>query len=304
MLKGKKLIKGDTIGIVAPANYGSREKVLNSKKKLENLGYKVRLGKHIFDTWHSFAGTDENRISDINIFFKDPEVDAIMCLRGGYGSIRIVKDLDIEMIKENPKVFIGYSDITTLHSALNQKAGLVTFHGPMASTNFFDIRNFTLESFKESVEQTKPIVIKNPIKLKAMTKGKATGVVIGGNLTTFVGDMGTFNELDFKEKILFIEEIREPTYRIDRILSQLLNSGKLHQLNGIILGDFNNCIPASEYDMPLMDLMEDRLKGLGIPIIYNFKSGHCTPMVTLPLGIELEIDCDKLTIRSLEGAVV
>ncbi|MCS5422094.1 MULTISPECIES: S66 peptidase family protein [Psychrilyobacter] len=303
MLKGKKLKEGDTIGVVAPANSGSKEKVLRSKERLESLGYKVKLGKHIFDTWHSFAGTDKRRVSDINNFFKDPEVDAIMCLRGGYGSIRIVEDLDIEMIRKNPKVFIGYSDITTLHSALNQKAGLVTFHGPMAASNFFDIDKFTTDSFRKSVEGIQPGEIINPIELKSLAGGKAVGVVAGGNLTTLMADMGTTNELDFKGKILFVEEIREPTYKIDRALTQLLNSGKLYQLNGIILGDFNNCIPASEYDMNLMDLLEDRLENLGIPIIYNFQSGHCKPMVTLPLGIEIEIDCDELTIRSLEGAV-
>lgn len=303
MLKGKSLKKGDTIGIVAPANSGSKEKVLKSKKKLESLGYRVKLGKHIFDTWHSFAGTDKSRISDINDFFKDPEVDAIICLRGGYGSIRIVEALDIEMIKKNPKIFIGYSDITTLHSALNQRAGLVTFHGPMVDSNFFDIEKFTVDSFIESLENTCEREIKNPIGLKSIVEGKSRGIVAGGNLTTLMGDMGTPNELDFKGKILFIEEIREPTYKVDRALTQLLNSGKLGQLNGIILGDFNNCIPASKYDMPLMDLLEDRLKDLGIPIIYNFKSGHCKPMVTLPLGIEVEIDCERLTIRSLEGAV-
>lgn len=303
MLKGKRLKKGDTIGIVAPANSGSKDKVLSSKKKLESLGYRVKLGKHIFDTWHSFAGTDKNRVSDINNFFKDPEVDAVMCLRGGYGSIRIVEELDIEAIKKNPKIFIGYSDITTLHSALNQRAGLVTFHGPMAVSNFFDMEKFTVESFVESVENPCGREIINPTGLKSMAGGKARGIVAGGNLTTLMGDMGTPNELDFRGKILFLEEIREPTYKIDRALTQLLNTGKLGQLNGIILGDFNNCIPASEYDMSLMDLLEDRLKDLEIPVIYNFKSGHCKPMVTLPLGIEVEIDCERLMIRSLEGAV-
>jgi muramoyltetrapeptide carboxypeptidase len=303
MLKGKKLKKGHTIGIVAPANSVSKDEVLRAKVKLEDLGYRVNLGEHIFDTWHSFAGIDIDRVSDINNFFRDPEIDAIMCLRGGYGSIRIVKNLDIEMIKKNPKIFIGYSDITTLHSALNQKAGLVTFHGPMATSNFFDIDKFTIDSFIESMENIYPRKIINPVRLRSLTKGKASGIVIGGNLTTLMGDMGTPNELNFEGKILFIEEIREPTYKIDRILTQLLNSGKLSRLNGIILGDFNNCITASEYDMPLMDLLDDRLKGLAIPIIYNFKSGHCKPMVTLPLGIKIEIDCDRLTIRSLEGAV-
>jgi len=155
MLKGKSLKKGDTIGIVAPANFGIKDKILESKIKLESLGYRVKLGEHIFDTWHSFAGTDKNRVSDINNFFEDREVDAIMCLRGGYGSIRLVGDLDIEMIKKNPKIFIGYSDITTIHSALNRKAGLITFHGPMAMSNFFDIDKFTKDSFAESMENNK-----------------------------------------------------------------------------------------------------------------------------------------------------
>ena len=303
MLKGKKLKKGDTIGIVAPANSSSKDKILRSKEKLEKFGYKVKLGEHIFDTWHSFAGIDKNRILDINNFFKDPEVDVIMCLRGGYGSIRIVEWLDIGIIRKNPKIFIGYSDITTLHTILNQQVGLVTFYGPMAVSNFLDIEKITIDSFLESVETTQPREIKNPVKLRSMVGGKAVGIVAGGNLITLMGDMGTPNELDFKGKILFIEEIMEPTYKIDRALTQLLNAGKLGQLNGIILGDFNNCIPASEYDMSLMDVLEDRLKDLGIPIIYNFQSGHCKPMVTLPLGIKLEIDGDRLTIRSIEGAV-
>lgn len=303
MLKGKRLKKGHTIGIVAPANSGSKDKILRAKIELENLGYRIKLGEHIFDTWHSFAGIDKDRISDINNFFRDPEIDAIICLRGGYGSIRIVNDLDIEMIKKNPKIFIGYSDITTLHSALNQKAKLITFHGPMATSNFFDIEKFTIDSFIESMENIHPKEIINPVELLSLTKGRTSGIVVGGNLTTLMGDMGTPNELDFENKILFIEEICEPTYKIDRVLTQLLNSGKLNKLNGIILGDFNNCTPASKYDIPLMDLFEDRLKGLDIPIIYNFKSGHCTPMVTLPLGIKIEIDCDRLTIKILEGAV-
>ena len=303
MLKGKKLEKGDTIGLIGLANSVSKDKILKTKEKIEKLGYKVKLGKHIFESWYSFAGKDENRLFDLNNFFEDVEVDAILCIRGGYGSIRIVEGLNFEMIKRNPKIFVGYSDITTIHSALNERCNLITFHGPMGASNFLDIDEFTLKSFLESVTTTSPMEIINPIPLKALTLGKAKGKVIGGNLITFMGDMGTPNELNFKDKILFIEEISEPTYKIDRALTQLLNSGKLKELKGIILGDFNNCIQSAECDMPLMETLKDRLEGLEIPIIYNFKSGHCKPMVTLPLGIEVEIDCDNLTIKTLEGSV-
>ena len=303
MLKGKKLERGDTIGLIGLANSVSKDKILETKEKIEKLGYKVKLGKHIFESWYSFAGKDENRLFDLNNFFEDTEVDAILCIRGGYGSIRIVEGLNFEMIKRNPKIFIGYSDITTIHSALNERCDLITFHGPMGASNFLDIDEFTLKSFLESVTTTSPMEIVNPIPLKAITPGKAKGKVIGGNLITFMGDMGTPNELNFKDKILFIEEISEPTYKIDRALTQLLNSGKLKELKGIILGDFNNCIQSAECDMPLMETLKDRLEGLEIPIIYNFKSGHCKPMVTLPLGIEVEIDCDNLTIKTLEGSV-
>jgi len=303
MLKGKKLEKGDTIGLIGLANSVSKDKILKTKEKIENLGYKVKLGKHIFESWYSFAGKDENRLFDLNNFFEDAEIDAILCIRGGYGSIRIVEGLNFEMIKRNPKIFVGYSDITTIHSALNERCDLITFHGPMGASNFLDIDEFTLKSFLESVTTTSPMEIINPIPLKTLTPGKAKGKVIGGNLITFMGDLGTPNELNFKDKILFIEEISEPTYKIDRALTQLLNSGKLKELKGIILGDFNNCIQSAECDMPLMETLKDRLEGLEIPIIYNFKSGHCKPMVTLPLGIEVEIDCDNLTIKTLEGSV-
>jgi muramoyltetrapeptide carboxypeptidase len=302
-LKGKRLKKGDTIGIVAPANNARREDVLEGKKKIEKLGYKVILSKSIFDRWHSFAGQDQDRISDINDFFKDPDIDAIICLRGGYGSIRMVEELDIDIVKANPKIFIGYSDITTLHTKLNRDANLITFHGPMVTSNFLDIDDFTLESLLQLVENPTGRVLVNPVPLKRLSGGIAIGEVVGGNLITLMGDMGTPNQLDLSDKILFIEEINEPTYKIDRALTQLLNSGELNKVKGIILGDFNNCGKASEDDISLMELFEDRLLGLGVPIIYNFKSGHCKPMVTLPLGGKIKLDCNDIFIEVLEGTV-
>jgi muramoyltetrapeptide carboxypeptidase len=303
MIKGKKLRKGDTIGIVAPANNASKEDILMGKKKIEDLGYKVIFSENIFNVWYSFAGKDKDRITDINNFFANPDIDAIICLRGGYGSIRIVEKLDVEMIKKNPKIFVGYSDITTLHTKLNKDANLITFHGPMVTSNYLDMDKFTLQSFLQIVENTEGVIIENPVPLKKLSGGVATGKVVGGNLITLMGDMGTPNQLDLEGKILFIEEIGESTYKIDRVLTQLLNSGELSKANGIILGDFNNCEKAGETDISLFELFKDRLLGLGIPIIYNFKSGHCKPMVTLPLGVEVKLDCDNLTIETLEGSV-
>ena len=303
MMKGKKLKKGDTIGIVAPANSASKEEILMGKKKIEELGYKVVLSENIFNVWYSFAGKDGDRISDINNFFADPNIDAIICLRGGYGSIRMIEKLDVEVVKKNPKIFVGYSDITTLHGKLNREAKLITFHGPMVVSNYLDMDKFTLQSFLQMVENTEGGIIENPVPLKKMNGGVAIGEVVGGNLITFMGDMGTPNQLDLEDKILFIEEIGESTYKIDRALTQLLNSGELNKINGIILGDFNNCEKAGETDIALLELFKDRLVGLDIPIIYNFKSGHCKPMVTLPLGAKIKLDCDNLTIETLEGTV-
>ncbi len=307
MNRGKSLAKNDTIGVVAPASFAAAEKTAKAMAVLKNLGYRIRLGESYGSQWYSFAGTDQQRAADINQFFCDPAIDAILCLRGGYGSIRILDKIDCGIVKKNPKIFIGYSDITALHLLLNQQAGLITFHGPMPAANMADgFEPETQVSFEKSVCQgVQPFIIDNPANKPLLTLrgGKTEGVLTGGNLQTLVSIIGTPYEPDLEGKILFIEEVNEVTYHIDRALSQFILSGKLNRVKGIILGDFKDCNPDSPEDMPLMEVFEDRLGNLGVPVIYNLQSGHCQPKVTLPLGAMIAIDADEPRIEILEPVV-
>ena len=307
-MRGKRLKKGDMIGIVAPANYTTEDKIERAVKNIEGKGYRVKLGEGCRERWFTFAGRDEVRARDIMEFFKDEEVDAILCLRGGFGSIRLLEYLDFEEIKRNPKIFVGFSDITTLHSAFQKKSDLITFHGPMAASNFFFflLDKVSWEGLFKLLENSEiESEIKNPEgePLKKLVGGKATGRSIGGNLVTFVSNMGTEYDVEYEDTILFIEEIGEPAYKIDRALTQLINSKGFKGIKGIILGDFNNCGGENENAYSLMELFEERLGNLGIPVIYNFKSGHCWPMMTLPMGAKIAIDADEGSIKILEKIV-
>ena len=303
---GKRLKKGDTIGIIAPASCTSYEKVLEAKKNIENMGYRVILGECTKKAWYSYAGTDEERAKEINDFFKNKEIDAIICMRGGYGCNRLVELVDFQIIKENPKIFIGYSDITTLHMAINEKTGLVTFHGPMAVSNFLNGYNEeTYRHFMEvlSVPQEKRELKNFSKNLEIINGGKCQGKVVGGNLATLIATLGTEYDLDYNGKILFLEEIGEKTYKIDRFLNQLKKHGVLEKIEGVILGDFRNCPPDSEKDMSLLEVFYDYFRDLRKPVVFNFESGHSEPMLTLPLGALCEIDGDNRKITILENVV-
>lgn len=303
---GKKLKKGDTIGIVAPASCTTYEKVLEAKKNIEDMGYQVILGECTKKQWYSYAGTDEERAEEINSFFADKSIDAIICMRGGYGSNRLIELLDFEVIKRNPKIFVGYSDITTLHIALNEKANLITFHGPMAVSNFTGNYNRdTYENFIEMLSNSKyEQSIKNITKeLKVLNEGRAKGKLVGGNLATLIATLGTEYDLDYNGKILFLEEIGEKTYKIDRFLNQLKKHGVFEKIEGLVLGDFKNCIQDSEKDMTLLEVFQNYFKELKKPVIYNFESGHSEPMLTLPLGAICEIDTYNKELKVLERVV-
>lgn len=303
---GKKLKKGDTIGIIAPASCTTYEKVLEAKKNIEDMGYQVILGECTKKQWYSYAGTDEERAEEINSFFDDKSIDAIICMRGGYGSNRLIELLDFEVIKRNPKIFVGYSDITTLHIALNEKANLITFHGPMAVSNFTGNYNRdTYENFIEMLSNSKyEQSIKNITKeLKVLNEGRAKGKLVGGNLATLIATLGTEYDLDYNGKILFLEEIGEKTYKIDRFLNQLKKHGVFEKIEGLVLGDFKNCIQDSEKDMTLLEVFQNYFKELKKPVIYNFESGHSEPMLTLPLGAICEIDTYNKELKVLERVV-
>ena len=303
---GKKLKKGDTIGIIAPASCTTYEKVLEAKKNIEDMGYQVILGECTKKQWYSYAGTDEERAEEINSFFADKNIDAIICMRGGYGSNRLIELLDFEIIKRNSKIFVGYSDITTLHIALNEKANLITFHGPMAVSNFTGNYNRdTYENFIEILSNSRDKQsIKNITKeLEVLNEGRVKGKLVGGNLATLIATLGTEYDLDYNGKILFLEDVGEKTYKIDRFLNQLKKHGVFEKIEGLVLGDFKNCTQDSEKDMTLLEVFQNYFKELKKPVIYNFESGHSEPMLTLPLGAICEIDTYNKELKVLERVV-
>ncbi|QXM06601.1 S66 peptidase family protein [Crassaminicella indica] len=291
MMIPKGLNFGDTIGVVAPAGPVSREKADCAKAVLEEMGFKVKMGKSCYLSYGGYlAGEDEIRAEDVNNMFKDKDVAAIICIRGGYGCTRMMELLDIELIKKNPKIFVGYSDVTALHLLFNQKADLATYHGPMVVSNMLDFNPFTKKSFFNVINEKDDIELKNPEdnEIKVMVEGFAKGRLVGGNLALIVATMGTPYEIDTKGKILFIEDINEKPYSIDRMLTQLVLSRKLEKCEGIILGDFADC--KDDEGFTVFEVFENIIKPISKPTVYNFRSGHCEPMITIPLGRVCELD--------------
>lgn len=310
MIKPKGLKIGDTIGVVAPASPTTIDRVEKAYEKLIEMGFKVIMGESCYSNYGYLAGTDDVRAEDLNKMFKNQEIDGIICLRGGYGTPRILDLLDYDLIKNNPKVFIGYSDITALHIAFNKLSTLVTFHGPMVSSDLIgEFSEFSKKSLYNSILEGKfQPVIKDPLdEITIINGGKAEGAIIGGNLSLITSTIGTPYEIDSKGKILFIEEIGEEPYRIDRMLTQLRLSKKLEEAEGIILGDFNNCVAeSSEYDdsLTLEEVIDQIIKPLGKATIFNFKAGHCEPTVTIPFGVKAKLDADNKVLTLLEKPIV
>lgn len=287
----KALKKGDTIGILAPAGpaRGNLKKITNA---IERYGYKVKIGASCYLSHNGYlAGPDEIRARELENMFKDKSVDVIMCLRGGYGTTRILDMIDYNIIKNNPKIFIGFSDITALHIVFNQQCGLVTYHGLMAQSSP-DWDEFSYISLINALNFENKLEIKNPKdkNIYTLNRGIAKGKIVGGNLSLIVASLGTKYEIDTKNKILFIEEIGEYTYRVDRMLTHLYHAGKFSDCNGIIFGDFKDCRKSNDEDTAIYKLLKEISKKCNKPAIYNLKSGHCMPMVTLPMGLECKMD--------------
>lgn len=307
LIKPKSLNKGDTLCIMAPASPTDKESVTKAKKAVENLGFNVLLGESCFHEYAYLSGVDEVRARDLNNAFSNDKVNGILCLRGGYGTPRILDMIDYGLIKKNPKVFIGYSDITSLHIAINQKSNLVTFHGPMAASNMVEnFDEFTRKDFMRAITKNKGYNIENPDKeyIKSLNSGYAEGEITGGNLTLITSSLGTPYEIDTKRKILFIEEISERPYQIDRMLTQLRLANKFNDASGIIFGDFKDCVAKKGHKtFELVDIFNEIVGTCGKPIIYNVKSGHCKPMITIPFGVKAELDADKCELRIIENTV-
>lgn len=302
---GKRLKLGDTIGLISPASPENIEAIQKSILFLKNIGFNVIEGEHLYDRWGYLAGKDKDRATDVMGMFKNEAVDMILCIRGGYGSSRLLPYLDYDIIKKHPKIFAGFSDITVFLNAFYEKCELTTFHSPMGTSNLEDTETFKSFMFT-FMEGYKPYTIKNPdkFKTKCINSGIVEGNLIGGNLGLICNSLGTPYEINMKDKILFIEEVNESPYRVDRILTQLLLSNKLKQCKGIILGQFKGCdLSHYERSLTLEEVLQDRLYDLDIPMFSGFCSGHDYPKLTLPIGARVKIDAQAGVINVIEAVV-
>src|ERR1041385_1591787 len=309
MLKPRRLDPGDTIAIIAPASAPPDPKAIDhSVAVLERLGFKPKLAPNVRKRWGFLAGSDRERASDLMKMFTDRKVAGLLCVRGGYGAARILPLLDYRTIRSNPKVFIGFSDITSLHCAFLVKSNLISFHGPMLNSDLLkpDCPSFTVESFLRAVMRNEPSGSvryeskgksgerKSPAP-RSLCRGVATGRLIGGNLSILCSTLGTGYQPSFKNRILFFEDLDDPPYRFDRMLTHLLNAGLLQQVAGIAIGTNANCEDpkakgAKEYRQTLDDVLKERLNPLGIPVVSGFPFGHVSLNATLPLGVRATLD--------------
>ncbi|HOR86033.1 MAG TPA: LD-carboxypeptidase [Bacillota bacterium] len=304
-MKAKRLKIGDTIGMVAPASPSDSSKVEKAVKYLNNLGYIVKAGKSVFSSRGYLAGGDELRAFDINNMFEDDEVNAVFCLRGGYGSQRILDLIDFQLIRKNPKIFMGYSDITALLNAIYQKCGLITFHGPMGGDFAGGLGKQTKRAMKNALESTEPIgEIPNPEIPEIVAEGKGKGALVGGNLSIVAASLGTPYEINTQGCVLLLEDVFEEPYSVDRMLTQLRLAGKFKDVSGIILGDWGNLEPEEpEKSLSFEEVFKDIFEDIGKPVIKGLKIGHCKPNITVPIGAEVSIDTDTVTLCVLESAV-
>jgi muramoyltetrapeptide carboxypeptidase len=313
LVKPKRLSKGDMVAVIAPSSGVEAEGFEKALQNMADLGFKTKVGKSARNVKGFLAGTDKERLDDLHQAFADKEVNAVWCVRGGYGASRFLPDLDFNLIRKNPKILIGYSDITALHTAIHQNTGLVTFHGPVAASTYSDyakkhVVNVLMNpSAPYKIELSPDNVAKesNLFKTETIIKGKAKGKLIGGNLSLLTALAGTpFSLRDTKGKILFTEDVGEQPYRIDRMLTQLRQSIDMRQLAGIALGVFEDCNPKDPNSQSLIEVIKDRLGDLGIPVIYGLSFGHIRDQFTLPIGIEAELDTENATITFLETGVI
>lgn len=315
IIKPKRLTEGATVALIAPSSGIEAQEFENAVQNLTNLGFKVKPGKFARQRKGFLAGSDEDRLADLHQAFADWEIKAVWCVRGGYGATRILPKLNFNLIRRNPKILIGYSDITALHIAISQKTGLVTFHGPVAASNFSDYtKKHLLEtlmhpSSRETIEISPDNAAgeSNLFKTRTIRAGKCRGNLIGGNLSLLAALAGTPYALNrnLRGKILFVEDVNEPAYRIDRMLTQLRESVDLRGLAGIALGVFKggNSDEADAFQS-LIDVFTEQFGKLNIPVIYGLSFGHIRDQFTLPIGIKAELDTERATLTFLESGVI
>lgn len=310
-IKPRPLQKGDTIAFISPASKpADMNRIVLAKTRFESFGYKVKLGSNLSKERGYLAGTDDERIEDITAMFGDPEVNAILCVRGGYGSGRLLDRLPYDLIKANPKIFCGYSDITAMHNAIYAKTGLVTFAGPMAAVDWYNTPDeYSAKVFFDLLANPhENYTYQYPAGHEVISKhgGKASGKLFGGNLALVLSILGTPYLPDLDGCILYLEDVGEEPYRVDRMLNQLRLAGIFDKMSGLIIGQFTDCEVdhSVKKSITLDEVFSDYLTPIKKPVLFNFPHGHVTQNATLPHGVEVLLDADALKVTLMEALVL
>ncbi len=315
-IKAAKLVPGDTIGIVSPGtSVSSPDDLAKVEEILKYLGLNFKYAKNTTKGSGYKTRSVRERIEDLHEVFADRSIKGVICTRGGYGSGRLIDGLDYELIRQNPKIFVGYSDITALHLAINKNAGLSTFHGPVLISSF---NNYTATNFRNIVfdEIDFPLVLSNPLSgssprnhfpTRTIVPGEAAGTTLVANLSLLTSLMGTRFEPDFDGKILLIEDVGEPPYRIDRMLNQLRLAGVFAKISGLIFGRCDDCTSGTTqntWDLSLGEVLDSYLAELKVPVFYGFMFGHTDNQLTIPQLCKARMNANEGNLTLLESPLI
>ncbi|MFZ5816048.1 MAG: S66 peptidase family protein [Bacillota bacterium] len=311
-IKPRPVSPGGLIGIVAPSSPVDPAALAEGIARLQAFGYRVLVGEHVLDQKGHLAGEDAARAADFNRIWANPEVEAVLCARGGYGAMRMLEQIDWELVRRHPKFFCGFSDVTALHLAMAKEADLVTFHGPMVAA-FGEALVYNAEGLLRAMQEREPLgeiawpapIDGQPPRPVTLRPGVAEGRLMGGNLSLLVSLIGTRWEPDLDGSILLLEEVDEPPYRVDRMLTQLRLAGKLQGVRGVLFGDSPSCLTRSDGrpSHHLHEVLGELLGDLSVPLLYGFPCGHTAYRATLPLGVRVRLDAAAGSLTILEPAL-
>ncbi|QJR14636.1 S66 peptidase family protein [Usitatibacter palustris] len=313
-MKPRRLKEGDLVGLIAPSGYLEDAQIERGVRNLESLGLRVKLGTNLRAMHGGYAGTVAHRVDDLHAMFRDREVAGIWAARGGAGASAMLPLIDYGLVRRSPKVLVGYSDITALHIAFLRRAGLVTFHGPVSSSTFSDysaanLRAVLMEpeatrSFSGADENFERALSQPNFEMRTYREGVATGRLVGGNLSMVCAHLATPYGLQPGANLLFLEEVSEAPYRIDRMLTQLRQAEILTRATGVMLGVFSKCeANDGEPSLTLREVLEEQMSSLKVPAAYGYSFGHIAQQMTLPVGIRARFDTRAQTLTLLEAAV-
>ncbi|MFN0122638.1 MAG: LD-carboxypeptidase [Blastocatellia bacterium] len=316
-IRPRRLKPGDTVGVITPSTpLTNPDRLALVERTLKHFGLRAKWGKNVGRRAGYFGSAPDERLDDLHAMFRDPEVSAVYPIQGGYGAMHLLDRIDYDLIRRNPKVLVGYSDITALHLAIQRMTGLITFHGPNVMERYTD---YTQQHYRRALFETAaPGVVTNPPdsdplrpvhSLRAIRPGQATGRLTGGNLTLISTLMGTPWEIDTRGAILLLEDVGEEPYRIDRMLTQLRLAGKLEQAAGIVFGECSQCAanefrPSLGSNFSLGEVLDAMLGSLKIPVLFGLTFGHTADQLTLPLGVNATLDAGRGTLDIKEAGVV